>query len=96
MGQIIGWAIVYLLIAALAGWWPFKDSAVKTMTGQCTYEAGYQDGWDGASLACKNTEYLTGYDLGDWEADCHFAKCIRRDRQLFDHYLCGRWDEHHC
>lgn len=96
MGQLISLAVVWLLIAALIGWWPFDDSVLQTMSGECTYEAGYQDGWDGAKVAFENTDYVAGYDGGTWEGDCHYAKCVKRDRDLFEGYRCGNWRDHTC
>ncbi|MDZ7736868.1 MAG: hypothetical protein U5P41_12790 [Gammaproteobacteria bacterium] len=74
--------IFYLVLAALIGWWPFNDSVIKTMSGQCNYDAGYRDGWDGALYACESDDYMAGYDDGNFESDCHWAKCIKRSRVI--------------
>lgn len=96
MGKLISLVILYLLLAAIAGWWPFGDSALQTLSGRCTYDAGYEDGWTGELPACESTEYLAGYEGGVWESDCHFAKCVKRDRNLFKKYRCGSWRDHTC
>ncbi len=52
MGRFIGLVLVYLAAAGMFGWWPFEDGAIKTVSRQCTYDAGYQDGWEGAAPVC--------------------------------------------
>lgn len=94
--RFIGLVLVYLVVAGVFGWWPFEDSAVKTITGQCTYDAGYRDAWEGMLPACENADYLDGYDHGSWEADCHHAKCVERDRDLFEGYRCRGWNDMTC
>lgn len=96
MGQLIVWIAAYFLLAAVAGWWPFDDSAVRTLSGQCSYEVGYEDGWVGKALACESTDYLAGYDEGEFDSDCHWAKCVKEDRDLFRSYHCGAWSQQQC
>lgn len=96
MGRVIGLVLVYLVAAGVLGWWPFEDGAVKTVSGQCTYDAGYRDAWDGAVPACEDADYLAGYDQGAWEADCDYAKCTKSDRDMFENYDCGDWRDHVC
>lgn len=96
MKHLAGWTVAYLIIAALIGWWPFEDSLIRTVTGQCSYDSGYEDGWDGATPACEADDYIAGYDEGAFEADCHWAKCTKRDFETFERYGCPSWEDQVC
>lgn len=96
VGRLSGWVATYLIIALLFGWWPFEDSAIKTFTGQCSYDAGYQDGWDGSLPNCEASDYIAGYDDGAFDSDCDWAKCTKRDFKTFKRYGCGSWERQAC
>lgn len=95
-GLVIFFIVLYLAPAGLAGWWPFRDSVVQTLSGRCTYDRGYDDGWDGAASACEAVNYLHGYDDGAFDSECDWLKCSKRDFDQFRDYGCGRWDAVKC
>ena len=94
--QFIGWVVFYILAAWLFGFWPFEEGYLTGPTSECSYEAGYEDGYDGAIQKCSTSAYLTGYDEGDFEADCHWLRCVRPDRHEFERRGCGSWDRMSC
>jgi hypothetical protein len=93
---LIGPAIIYLIVAGLFGFWPFTDSLLKQASGECTYDSGYDDGWDGALRACEAEEYRSGYRQGAFDSDCHWLKCERRNRDEYNRRQCGAWDRFEC
>lgn len=66
MKRIVILLITYIVLAAAAGWWPFSDSVIRVVLGHCSYEAGYDDGWDGVYPTCHKKSYIYGYDQGNF------------------------------
>mgnify|MGYP000689171028 CR=1 FL=1 len=88
-------AIFYLIIAALVGFWPFESSILRSADWSpiaATYGEGYEDGYEGVSPTAQSSEYLSGYDDGDFDAHCEWLKYQKRDRQQFHYDGCGDWD----
>jgi len=94
--EILGWAVIYLIVAALVGWWPFSDPIFKTISGECNYDNGYEDGYDGALAACSSNDYQVGYEDGVFEGECAWLKCEKKDYVGFTSYGCGSWDQRQC
>lgn len=87
--------ITYLVLAALVGFWPFETSILRSSDMSpisATYDEGYEDGYAGASPTARSTDYLAGYDDGDFDAHCEWLKYTKRDRQHFYSDGCGEWD----
>jgi hypothetical protein len=47
--RLIGLLIVYVVLAWLLGFWPFEKGFFTGPTSECSYDAGYDDGYDGAA-----------------------------------------------
>lgn len=62
----------------------------------CSYDAGWEDGYDGARLKCRDRDYLSGYDDGDFYGHCEWLKCTRKDREKFTAERCGSWNSYSC
>jgi hypothetical protein len=88
-------ALFYLVIAALIGFWPFERSLLKSSDWSpisATYDEGYEDGYEGVSPVARSSEYLSGYDDGDFDAHCEWLKYSEQDRSQFRIDGCGDWD----
>ncbi|MEX0450517.1 hypothetical protein V6X62_01635 [Spiribacter sp. 218] len=88
-------ALLYVVIAALVGFWPFETSVLRSADWSpisASYDEGYEDGYEGVSPAAKSTEYLSGYDDGDFDAHCEWLKYSQQDRNQFHKDGCGDWD----
>ncbi len=55
---LIGLLIVYVVFAWLLGFWPFEEGFFTGPTSECSYDAGYDDGYDGALPKCSIEAYL--------------------------------------
>ena len=88
-------AVLYLIIAALIGFYPFETSLLRSADWSpiaASYEEGYEDGYAGESPSAESTEYLAGYDDGDFDAHCEWLKYTKEDRYQFHKDGCGDWD----
>ncbi len=94
--QVLGWIVVYAVVAWLFGIWPFEEGFFTGPTSQCSYDAGYDDGYDGAAPKCKIQVYLEGYDDGDFDSDCEWLRCEKPDHDEFKRLGCGSWSEMKC
>ena len=63
---------------------------------ECTYDAGYGAGYDGALPQCEASQYVEGYAEGEFESHCDWLKCEERDRDEFGGQRCGSWSERRC
>ena len=87
----------YILVAVLFGFWPFDSSIVRSTDWSplaATYDEGYEDGYNGTEPRAKSTQYLTGYDDGDFDAHCEWVKYKKKDRERFYSDRCGDWDRY--
>lgn len=94
--NFIGWVVVYVLFAWLFGFWPFEEGMISGPSSGCTYDAGYEEGYDGANPKCSNEAYREGYAEGDFDADCHWYRCVRPDHDKFKQLECGSWSRMTC
>ena len=60
----------------------------------CSYDAGWEDGYDGERLKCRDNEYLSGYDDGEFYGHCEWLKYSRKDRKRFESERCGNWNSY--
>ncbi len=94
--HFIGWAVIYVVVAWLFGFWPFEEGLITGPSSGCTYDAGYDDGYDGASSKCSTEAYVEGYDDGDFDSECHWLRCAKPDHDKFKRLGCGSWSRMSC
>ncbi len=94
--HFIGWAVIYVVVAWLFGFWPFEEGLITGPSSGCTYDAGYDDGYGGASPKCSTEAYVEGYDDGDFDSECHWLRCERPNHDGFKRFGCGSWSEMRC
>jgi hypothetical protein len=61
-----------------------------------TYNAGYEAGYDGEIQKGKTGAYLEGYEDGEFEADCHWLRCVKPNQDKFKKLGCGSWSKGRC
>ena len=91
-----GWIAAYLFAAWLFGFWPFEEGVFTGPISECSYDVGYDDGYDGATPKCKTDAYLNGYEEGDFDSECDWLRCERPDHDAFKSMGCGSWSEMKC
>ena len=94
--QLFGWIAVYAVVAWLFGFWPFEEGFFTGPTSECSYDAGYDDGYGGAARKCKVHVYLEGYDDGDFDSDCEWLRCEKPNHDEFKRLGCDSWSEMKC
>ncbi len=94
--QFISWVVIYMFVAWLFGFWPFEEGMITGFSSECTYDAGYDDGYDGDSQKCSTAAYIEGYSDGDFEAECHWLKCVKPNHDKFKELGCGSWSSMRC
>ena len=90
------WVVIYLVTAWLFGFWPFDEGLITGPSSGCTYDAGYEAGYDGETQKCKTEAYLEGYEDGEFEADCHWQRCVKPNQDKFKKLGCGSWSKGRC
>jgi hypothetical protein len=88
--------IIYLVAAWLFGFWPFEEGLITGPSSGCSYDEGYDDGYDGASQKCNTNAYREGFEDGDFEADCHWHRCVKSNHDKFKRLGCGSWSKMRC
>ena len=94
--RFIGWIAIYVVIAWLLGFWPFEEGLFTGPTSECSYDAGYEDGYDGAIRKCSTEAYVEGYEGGDFDSECHWLRCEKPDHDKFNRLGCGSWSATKC
>ena len=67
--------LIFLIIILL----PACDNGISGSSS--SYDKGYQDAYDGAIPRSKSSEYLSGYEDGDYDGECDYL------------YDTGKWSE---
>jgi len=94
--RVIGWIVIYIVVAWVFGFWPFEEGLFTGPTSECSYDAGYDDGYDGANRKCSTEVYLAGYEDGDFDSECYWLRCEKPDNTRFKRLGCGSWSELKC
>ena len=94
--RFLGWVVIYAVVAWLFGFWPFEEAMIPGRLTGCTYDAGYNDGYDGAKQKCSTRAYVDGYEAGDFDAECHWLRCVSPDHGTFKRLGCGSWSAMKC
>ena len=94
--RLIGWIAAGIAVAWLFGFWPFEEGLITGPTSRCSYDAGYDDGYDGANQRCSTDAYLEGYDDGDFDSECYWRRCEKPDYDRFKRLGCGSWSAVKC
>ena len=90
-------AAAYCLGAWLLGFWPFEEEGLLTgPASNCSYDAGYDDGYDGAARRCRIDVYVQGYEDGDFDSECQWLRCEMPDYDEFERIGCRSWSEMTC
>ena len=59
----------FLLIFAIV-----SLSACDNNFSSSSYDSGYEDAYTGASPRSNNSEYLSGFEEGDYDSECDYLK----------------------
>ena len=62
----------------------------------CNYDNGYDDGYDGALPECEATDYMEGFQAGEFESDCDWYRCEKPNYDNFKQMSCGSWESYRC
>ncbi len=94
--RVIGWNVIYIVVAWVFGFWPFEEGLFTGPTSECSYDAGYDDGYDETNRKCSTEVYLAGYEDGDFDSECYWLRCEKPDHTRFERLGCGSWSELKC